>query len=259
MPVSAGACPPARLADDGGMSAPRYSLVAPFYNEAGNISPLLEVAREVLSGLDGASEVLLIDDGSTDGTAAELAEVAAADPYWHVIRFERNTGQAAALLAGLRQARGEIILTMDGDGQNDPRDFPALLGVLERGGADLVCGLRATRHDSPLRRFMSRIANGVRGFVLRDRVHDAGCQLRVFRREVIGALWPSPMMQSFLPAMAVASGFRVREVPVRHHPRLHGAPKYGLRNLWWRPFVEMLRVWRESRRRARPAGATPRR
>jgi glycosyltransferase involved in cell wall biosynthesis len=148
------------------------------------------------------------------------------------------------LLAGLKEARGGLILTMDGDGQNDPRDFPALLALIETRKADIACGWRVKREDGVLRRMMSRLANSIRRRMLRDGLHDAGCQLRVFRREVIATLQPSPLLQAFLPAMAVAAGFRTAEIPVRHHPRVHGESKYGLRTLWWRPFTEMLRLRR---------------
>jgi glycosyltransferase involved in cell wall biosynthesis len=226
------------------VTVPRYSLVVPFFNEAANIRPLLAQAVRVLQSLPGDFEALLIDDGSTDGSARELEAVAAAEPRCRVIRLGRNRGQAAALHEGLRQARGEIILTMDGDGQNDPGDFPALLERLERDRADLACGVRTPRHDSILRRLMSALANRVRRRFLCDGAHDAGCQLRAFRREIVAVLRPSPLLQAFLPAMAAAAGFRLTEVPVRHHPRLHGSSHYGLRRLWWRPMMEMLRVRR---------------
>jgi hypothetical protein len=137
---------------------------------------------------------------------------------------------------------------MDGDGQNDPRDYPALLALVESGNVDLACGWRVDRHDSTLRRIMSRIANVVRGAILKDGVHDSGCQLRVMRREVRDAFFPMELMQSFIPALAVAAGFRVGEAPVRHHARLHGDSKYGLGRLWWRPAAAMLgllwKIWR---------------
>lgn len=230
------------------MVAPRCSLVVPFHNEAGNVRPLMAAACAVLAELDPAFEALLVDDGSTDGTAAELAAVAAADPRCRVLRLGRNLGQAAALLHGLRAARGERLLTMDGDGQNDPRDFPALLALVEA-GADLACGWRRERHDRWARRAMSRTAYVVRRWLLRDGVHDAGCQLRVFRREVLEVLEPGPLWQAFLPAMAAAAGLRVRELPVRHHARRHGRAHFGAWNLWWRPAVEMLRLWRRLRAR----------
>jgi dolichol-phosphate mannosyltransferase len=230
------------------MSAPRCSLVIPFYQEAENIASVVPPACAVLGGLDPHFEAILVDDGSTDGTGRELARVAANDPHCQVLVLPENHGQAAALLTGLQHAHGELIFTMDGDGQNDPRDFPALVAKLEQERLDVVCGLRQNRHDSALRRAMSRLANAVRRRLLHDGVHDAGCQLRVFRREVIAALRPSPLMQSFLPAMAVAAGFRVGELPVRHHPRVRGDSKYGLGNLWWLPFRETLRLRRELRR-----------
>lgn len=232
------------------MSAPRFSLVIPFYQEAGNIAAVVPSACAVLSGLAPDFEAILVDDGSTDGTGRELLRMAETDPRCQVRIQPENRGQAAALLAGLRESRGALIFTMDGDGQNDPQDFPALLAKLEQEQLDVVCGWRADRHDSTLRRGMSRLANAVRRRLLHDGVHDAGCQLRVFRREVISALRPSFMMQSFLPAMAVAAGFRVGELPVRHHPRVQGESKYGLGKLWWRPFMETLRLRRELRQPA---------
>ena len=226
------------------MPSPRCSLVVPFFQEAGNIVPLITTACAVVGQFDPQFEAILVDDGSTDHTGPELAQIAATDPRCRILTLPVNRGQAAALLTGLGQARGEIILTMDGDGQNDPRDFPALLTLLEQGGVDVACGWRRDRHDSALRRGLSRLANAIRSRVLRDGLHDAGCQLRIFRREVIAALQPSPLLQAFLPAMAVAAGFRVGELAVRHHARRHGDSKYGLRNLWWRPFTEMLRLRR---------------
>lgn len=226
------------------VSPPYLSLVVPFYNEADALEPLLDGAAAVLDGLGREWEAVLVDDGSTDDTPRLLDKRAAAAPRWRVIHLAENRGQAEALFQGLRQARGEIILTMDGDGQNDPADFPALLSKVERREADVVCGIRMDRRDSRLRRVMSRLANTVRNVILHDGVTDSGCQLRAFRREVIGALRPSLLMQSFLPAMAVAAGFRIAELPVRHHARRHGESKYGLRNLWWRPLVEMIRLRR---------------
>ena len=227
---------------------PRYSLVVPVYNEAGNLTPLLSTAVGVLAPLDGGSEIIVVNDGSTDGTAAEIAAAIARWPGCRVLTHARNLGQGVALLAGLQAAGGKIILTMDGDGQNDPRDFPLLLAPVEAGTLDLACGWRVARHDSWLRRGMSRLANAVRRRVLRDGVHDAGCQLRVMRRELVGALFPFELLQAFIPAIAVAAGCRVGEFPVRHHPRVHGRAHFGLRQLWWKPAVAMLRLRRRLRR-----------
>ncbi|HYP16178.1 MAG TPA: glycosyltransferase family 2 protein, partial [Opitutus sp.] len=189
-----------------------------------------------------------VDDGSTDATPDEIRRALARWPDLRAITLPRNLGQATALLTGLREARGAFILTMDGDGQNDPRDFPTLLAPVERGDLDLACGWRVDRHDSTLRRLISRVGNAVRRRVLRDGVHDAGCQLRAMKREVVAALFPIELMQSFLPSIVAAAGFRVGEFPVRHHPRTRGQPNYGLRRLWWRPALAMLRLrWRLRR------------
>ncbi|MEY4939197.1 MAG: Undecaprenyl-phosphate 4-deoxy-4-formamido-L-arabinose transferase, partial [Verrucomicrobiota bacterium] len=192
-----------------------------------------------------------VNDGSTDATSDEIAAAHRRWPECVELRQQTRSGQAAALLAGLHASRGAFLITMDGDGQNDPRDITLLLPLVLNGDLDLACGWRVDRHDSPLRRAMSRIANTTRRWVLSDHVHDAGCQLRVFRREVIKALFPMELMQSFVPALAVAAGFRVGERPVRHHARKHGDSKYTLGRLWWRPALAMLKLrwwlWRRPR------------
>ncbi len=228
--------------------SPQLSLVVPVYNEAGNVLPLAERSVEVLRGIGRPFEIILVNDGSTDTTAAEIKQASERWPECTELRMEQNVGQARALLAGLTAARGDYLLMMDGDGQNDPRDFPALLELVESGAVDMACGWRVDRHDSTLRRVMSRVANRVRGALLKDGVHDAGCQLRVMRREVRTAFFPMELMQSFIPALAVAAGFRVGEKPVRHHARKYGDSKYGLGRLWWRPAAAMLglkwKIWR---------------
>ena len=231
-------------------SPPRYSLVVPFYNEAGNISPLIATAVEVLDTLPHPFEIILVNDGSTDATAAEISACIARWPQCRALHQPRNLGQATALLDGLRSARGEILLAMDGDGQNDPRDFPLLLAPVEAGTLDVACGWRHDRHDSWLRRRMSRLANLVRGRVLGDHLHDSGCQLRAMRREVVACLFPFELLQSFLPAIVVAAGFRLGEFRVRHHPRTRGEAKYGLRQLWLRPTLAMFRLRRRLRARS---------
>lgn len=226
---------------------PRYSLVVPLYNEAGNLLPLLTTAFDVLTPYADSLEVILVDDGSSDATPADIHAAILRWPQVRALRHPQNFGQAAALLTGLQAAHGEIILTMDGDGQNDPRDFPLLLTPVESGAFDLVCGWRVDRHDSWLRRAISRLGNAVRRLVLRDHLHDAGCQLRVMRREVIAALFPVDLMQSFLPSIVSAAGYRVTELPVRHHARTRGRAHFGLRQLWWKPAVAMLKIRRRLR------------
>ncbi|MCX6943012.1 MAG: glycosyltransferase family 2 protein [Verrucomicrobia bacterium] len=228
----------------------RYSLVVPFYNEAGNIVPLIATAVAVLDTLRHNYEIILVNDGSTDATDAEISACITRWPQCRALHQPRNLGQATALLDGLRSARGEILLAMDGDGQNDPRDFPLLLAPVEAGTLDVACGWRHDRHDSWLRRRMSRLANLVRGRVLGDHLHDSGCQLRAMRREVVACLFPFELLQSFLPAIVVAAGFRLGEFRVRHHPRTRGEAKYGLRQLWLRPTLAMFRLRRRLRARS---------
>lgn len=232
------------------LPTPQLSLVIPVYNEAGNILPLVASSVEVLRNMGRPFEIIVVNDGSTDTTAAEIAEAHRRWPECVELRMPRNSGQATALLTGLRAARGEYLLMMDGDGQNDPRDYPTLFALVESGQVDLACGWRVDRNDSTLRRIMSRIANVVRRAILNDGVHDSGCQLRVMRREVREAFFPMELMQSFIPALAVAAGFRVGEAPVRHHPRERGDSKYGLGRLWWRPAAAMIRLrWKIARGR----------
>ena len=227
---------------------PRYSLVVPVFNESGNIVPLLANAVGFLQSRGAPFEMLVVNDGSSDGTASELAEAKQQWPQLRILDHPKNLGQATALLDGLRAAQGEIILTMDGDGQNDPRDFATLLAPVESNTLDLACGWRVDRHDSFLRKMMSRLGNAVRRAVLGDRLHDSGCQLRAMRRAVIPALFEIDLMQSFLPAIVAAAGFRVGEFPVRHHPRIRGQAHFGLRQLWWRPAATLWRVRRRLRK-----------
>jgi dolichol-phosphate mannosyltransferase len=233
----------------------RYSVVIPAYNEAGNLLPLLEACVGEVARLGNTFEIVIVDDGSTDATPGEISLAATRWPQVRVLHHSRNAGQAASLLEGLRAARGELILTLDGDGQNDPRDFALLVGAVESGACDLACGWRVDRQDSPLREALSHVGNAVRRRILGDPLHDTGCQLRAMRREIVDVLFEVDLLQSFLPAIARAAGFRVSEFPVRHHPRLHGKPHFGLRQLWWRPAVAMLAV----RRRLRTMGRTQRR
>ena len=221
---------------------PHYSLVVPIYNEAGNILPLTADAVAVLETRWRPCEIIFVNDGSTDESATEIATAVQRWPQCTELRLPRRGGQGPALFAGLRAARGEILLTMDGDGQNDPRDFPALLELVESGRLDVACGWRVDRHDSWLRRELSRFANAIRQGIFDDGVNDSGCQLRAMRREVRNVLFPMDMMQSFVPAIAVAARFRVGEHPVMHHPRRHGRTKFPLTQLLWPPVVATVRL-----------------
>ena len=224
------------------------SVVIPFFNEAEAAFEVVDEVGRELAHLGLSWEGLLVDDGSTDGTAAELERACVRWPQARLLRLARNSGQGAALLRGLAEARAPVIAMMDGDGQNVPADFGRLLLLL--GPADLVVGVRTPRNDGWVRRAMSRLANAARQRLLRDGVRDAGCALKVFRREVAACFWPVTMLNPFMPAFAVAAGFTVAELPVRHRPRRAGRSKYGFRRLLWRPLLDLLALSWMLRRRA---------
>ena len=224
-------------------------MVIPFYNEAESIQTVLNEACAAMQALGCEHEVIAVDDGSKDATRQLAQALKAQWPSLRVLAFDKNRGQAAALMDGLRAARGEVLITMDGDGQNDPANIAALLERLAVGDADMIATVRANRKDGWLRRRMSRIANGVRQRFLRDGVTDSGCALKVFRREVFSAFIPIRTLYSFIPALAVAAGYRVAEVPVNHRARETGISKYGLGVMLWRPLVDMVGIRWFARRR----------
>ncbi len=202
---------------------PLLSVVVPVRNEAANIVPLIDEIRDALAGV--AHEIVYVDDGSDDGTAEALSSVAA--PLV-VRRHLRSCGQSAAIVTGVRAARGEWIATLDGDGQNDPADIPALLARAQgQTGMVLVAGHRTQRRDSRLKRLSSRAANGLRAALLGDGSPDTGCGLKVFRRAAFLELPAFDHMHRFLPALVIRAGGRVVSVPVNHRPRLRGVSKYG--------------------------------
>jgi glycosyltransferase involved in cell wall biosynthesis len=228
-------------------AAPTYTVVVPFFNEAESLGSLLTEIFETMQSLGQPWQAVFVDDGSADATGEKLVAITAGWPDCEVIRFAENRGQAAALWVGFQAARGTWIVTLDGDGQNVPADLATLLPLTQ--AYDMVVGVRAQRRDSWLRRKMSRVANRVRGKVLRDGLSDSGCALKVFRREVAESFLPLRTLYSFMPAFAVAAGYRVTEVPVRHRERRAGQSSYGLRAMAWRPLADMLAVWWMTRRR----------
>ena len=204
------------------------SVIVPLYNEEENLAKLYEQVTGVLKGLSQPWELILVDDGSTDGTQEKLEELAAKDGAVKVIRFRRNLGQTAAMMAGVDFAEGHIIIPMDGDLQNDPRDIPRLLAKLDE-GYDVVSGWRNDRHDNPIRRnFLSRVANRLISFISGVPLHDYGCSLKAYRKEVIKGVKLYGEMHRFIPIYASWFGARITEIPVTHHPRVHGKSHYGL-------------------------------
>lgn len=189
--------------------------------------PLHDELAEVLDQLGVSYEVILVDDGSTDKTFEQLVRIQARDPAVKVIRFTRNFGQTAAFAAGFAEARGQYIVTLDGDLQNDPRDIPAMLALARR--KDIVSGWRRRRMDNFVTRYLpSAVANWLLGFVTGVRLHDNGCSLKVYRAKVVKPLKLRPGMHRYFPALASQLGGRVAEVEVNHRPRQHGRSKYNL-------------------------------
>lgn len=205
----------------------RLSVVIPVHNEEANLPELVSGLDRVLAGLDGDSEIIVVDDGSTDGTFAALRRLHAEHPRLRVIRLRTNFGQSAALAAGFDAAKGEVVITMDGDLQNDSTDLPVLLTKLEE-GYDVVSGWRRPRQDPFWRRRVpSFIANQLISRITGVALHDYGCALKAYRREVLEHVALYGEMHRFLPALAKWVGAAVAEVPVRHHPRRFGRSKYG--------------------------------
>ncbi|GAB6037073.1 glycosyltransferase family 2 protein [Fundidesulfovibrio butyratiphilus] len=204
------------------------SIIIPLYNEEDNVEPLHARLSDVLTTLNAAYEIILVDDGSTDNTAARLGTLAAKDPLVKVIHLRRNFGQTAAMMAGIDAAQGEILIPMDGDLQNDPSDIPKLLAKLDE-GYDCVSGWRKDRQDHPLKRnFPSRVANFLISAISGVKLHDYGCSLKVYRRKIIKDVKLYGEMHRFIPIYACWQGARVTEVGVTHHPRIHGVSKYGI-------------------------------
>lgn len=207
---------------------PELSVVIPVRNEAPNLEPLCRELAETLDRSGRSYEIIFVDDGSTDGSFEILQAVHERDARVGVIQFRRNFGQTAAFAAGFAAARGNIIVTSDGDLQNDPRDIPALVARLDK-GYDIVCGWRKNRKDAWLsRRLPSFMANRLISWATGVRLNDYGCSLKVFRAEVVKPLRLYGEMHRFLPALASEVGVRIDEQPVNHRPRVHGRSKYGI-------------------------------
>ena len=232
------------------MPVPLISVVVPVRNEAPNVAPLIAEIRQALAGM--AHEIVYVDDGSTDATAAALRAEAGAAPLT-LRRHRIGCGQSAAIITGVRAAAGTWIATLDGDGQNDPADIPALLARAQGEAAmTLVAGHRTTRRDTRIKRVTSRAANAIRARMLGDATPDTGCGLKVFRRADFLELPAFDHMHRFLPALFIRAGGRVVSVPVVHRPRTRGASKYGTLDRAWVGVFDLVGVAWLQRRGARP-------
>lgn len=229
---------------------PTLSICVPVYNEAQNLPLLHEAIANVIDPAGTPAEIILVDDGSTDGSWAAIEALVAKDPRVRGIRFKNNCGETAASDAGLRAARGKYVMTMDADLQNDPKDIPKFLEALGR-GHDCVCGTRvATRGegDNFVRVASSRIANWVRNKLSDENITDAGCTYRAFRRECVAKLKLYRGLHRFIPTLLKMEGFTVAEIPVTNNPRLHGQSKYGVWNRLFKSFRDLLAIrWMKSR------------
>lgn len=209
------------------------SIIIPVKDEGPNISTLAEEINETMSLQSLPWEVVWVDDGSTDETLNALRELNRKDARHRYISFRKNAGQSAALVAGFAESAGNLIATLDGDGQNDPGDLPKILSHLLAGEGDMVNGYRIRRQDKLVRRVVSRIANGFRNMTTGKSVRDVGCSTRVFRRECAANLPLFKGLHRFFPTLVAMRGFRIIEAPVNHRPRLRGVTKYGIHNRLW--------------------------
>jgi len=207
---------------------PYLSIVIPFYNEEESIPSVCSEVEEVFGGdFPHSWELVMVDDGSSDRTPELIDGLDQEHENFVAVHLDPNSGQSAALEAGFDAARGEYIATLDGDGQNDPRDIPRLLDAMLESGVDMMCGIRARRADNFVRRASSRIANRVRAAFLKDNITDVGCSLRVFRRSCLERVRFFRNAHRFFPALFIMAGFTVAETPVNHRAREHGDSKYG--------------------------------
>jgi len=222
------------------------SVVVPVYNEEENLPILIPQIAEVARSLGRPYEMIFVDDGSTDRSRAVLKGMISQYPQIRIVGFKKNCGETAAGAAGLKEARGKIVITIDADLQNDPRDIPAMLEYLR--DYDMVTGWREKREDSWMKRITSRIANRVRNRLSQETVRDSGCTFRAYKRECLENLKLYKGMHRFMPTLVRMEGFRVVEIPIRHHPRKFGVSKYTTWNRMWRAFVDLLAVrWMKSR------------
>jgi dolichol-phosphate mannosyltransferase len=236
---------------ENGRDAPAISVVVPVKNEAGNIAPLV---AEIAGALrDRAFEIVYVNDGSSDATEEELCALMSERPWLRQIRHAQSCGQSAAIRTGVAMARAGLVATIDGDGQNDPAFMPALIAAFEAGAPriGLIAGQRIGRKATAFKKLQSRLANAIRGAVLKDGTRDTGCGLKVFRRDLFLSLPYFDGLHRFLPALVRREGFDIGYVEVVDRPRRHGASKYGFWDRLWIGLVDLFGVWWLIRRKKR--------
>jgi glycosyltransferase involved in cell wall biosynthesis len=231
--------------------APILSVVAPCYNEQGNLVPLMAAIREALEPLNVTYEIVIADDCSTDGSWKILQTLGAADPHIRAVRLNRNCGQSAAVWAGIQSATGRFIATLDADLQNHPRELPRFLEAIQQNNSDCVCGSRVqarAQGDSRVRQISSKIANGIRNRITHETVSDSACGYRIFRRECAARLKFFKGMHRFMPTLFRIEGFTVTEIPISHHTRLTGQSHYGVLNRLFITIYDLFAVrWMQKR------------
>lgn len=225
----------------------KYSIVIPLKDEEDNVAILINEIEPIMNKMQENWELICIDDGSKDSTAAILASLKNKKPYLSIISFKKNYGQSSAFDAGFKQARGQYIITMDGDLQNDPKDIPRLLEKAEN--FDMICGCRINRKDSFSKKITSYLANKVRGAICQDGIKDTGCSLKIYRKSCLEKIKLFDGMHRFLPALFKNENFRILEIPVNHRFREHGKSKYNFFNRSFNTIADMMAVkWMRNRR-----------
>lgn len=216
------------------------SVIIPIKNEEENIITLIDELERVMEGLGRPWELICIDDGSTDQSLAILEKLCKEKPYIRVLAFAKNYGQTSAFAAGFANALGEFIITLDGDGQNDPADIPKLTAAIA--DADMVIGWRVNRKDSWQKRIISKIANTIRSRLCHDEMHDTGCSLKIYRKEALNKIKLFDGMHRFLPALFKIENLHIKEIPVNHRERTKGVTKYHFFNRSLKPFIDLFVV-----------------
>lgn len=225
---------------------PHFSVVIPIKDEEDNISDLLEELEPVMNSLKKSWELICVDDGSSDSSLSILKEFSKKKPYLRILSFTKNFGQSSAFAAGFEASKGDFIITLDADRQNNPQDIPKLARAII--GYDMAIGWRVERHDPLQKKLISKLSNAVRSRLCRDGIHDTGCSLKIYRKEALGKIKMYKGMHRFLPALFQIEGFKVIEIPVSHRQRTKGKTKYRFFNRFIGPIVDMFVVrWMRKR------------